>query len=101
MEFLEREIESESWRMLTDGDEQRLLVPRRIELSCSEEATVLEHMATYNANGFHFAVDLSAAPGSRHSNHLSKMASPAARYYCAPKAAGVSASHRPIQLPHR
>jgi DNA mismatch repair protein PMS2 len=45
--------------------EQRLLLPRPIELTAGEEGVVLDHMPTFNSNGFHFAVDMAQPPGRR------------------------------------
>ena len=45
--------------------EQRLLVPRPLELSAGEELTLREHLSAFNANGFHFDFDEDAPPGRR------------------------------------
>jgi DNA mismatch repair protein PMS2 len=45
--------------------EQRLLLPRPIDLTAGEEGVVLDHMPTFNSNGFHFAVDMAQPPGRR------------------------------------
>jgi DNA mismatch repair ATPase MutL len=45
--------------------EQRLLLPRRLDLTAGEEAAVCAHLAAFNANGFHFDVRPEEAPGRR------------------------------------
>lgn len=46
----------EQLRSKTVIHQQRLLIPRPIQLTAAEEMTVLEHMDVFNANGFHFQV---------------------------------------------
>jgi DNA mismatch repair ATPase MutL len=55
----------ETLRATTTIHEQRLLIPRPIDLTAAEEITILDNLPTFNSNGFHFAVDEQATAGRR------------------------------------
>ena len=55
----------ETLKATTRIHEQRLIIPRKIDLTAAEELIILENLEIFNANGFHFAIDEEAPTGSR------------------------------------